>query len=193
MTFTIGICILPSLNPVQVAARHSVQSQWMEGRNGRAFNGPTSRKGHHRKIAQREEEEGRWRSPWISGNRYGIPDERKREGERRETGSSLAFHAFRAGFAAVVVLFCRSVSPSAFFWIGGISNQAAARVGCRSHRLALNWENASMSTASQQQQRFPRELHMRTNKTNNTDVRTRVQLQPATASLLQEDALAARP
>ena len=29
-----------------------------------------------------------------------------------ETGSSLAFHAFRAGFAAVVVLFCRSVVQS---------------------------------------------------------------------------------
>ena len=112
----LGICILPSLNPGQVAARHSV-SRWMEGRNGRAFNGPTSRKGHHRKIAQRERgrkrRDGCWcslfrtRSPWISGNRNGIPMEFQTKGREREregeTGSSLAFHAFRAGFVAVVV------------------------------------------------------------------------------------------
>ena len=62
MTFT-------SLTMTNIIMVKPCREGGMEG-NGRAFNGPTSRKGHHRKIAQREQrrwsEEGR--EGGISGN-----------------------------------------------------------------------------------------------------------------------------
>ena len=54
-------------------------------------------------VIHRAQNRSEGRLPWISGNRVGIPDERN-----GIAAASLAFHAFRAVFAAVVASFCQS-------------------------------------------------------------------------------------